>query len=90
MNKRGNDEIKDKPAIKYSFKIEKEGEILKRIGKMVAIKNDEKNKELQIQYRDDGKKVKVCKRYTRIPFIDAMDFMMKQQKTLEKRLLSKQ
>ena len=57
---------------------------------MVKIKNDYKNKELQIQYRNDSKKVKVSKRYTTIPFNDAMDFMMKQQKTLEKRLMLKQ
>ena len=46
LNKRGNDEIKDKPEIKYNFKIEKEDEMLKRIGKMVAIKNIEKEKRL--------------------------------------------
>ena len=90
LNKRGNDEIKDKPEIKYSFEIEKEDEMLKRTGKMVAIKNVEKNKILEIQYQDGDKKVFVSKKYTQIQFNDAMDFMMKQQKTLEKILISKQ
>ena len=29
LNKRGNDEIKEKPEIKYSFKIEKEDDLMK-------------------------------------------------------------
>ena len=90
LNKRGNDENKEKPEIKYNFNIEKEDELLKRIGKMVVIKNIEKEKRLQIQYRDGGKKVNVSKKYTKIAFNDAMDFMMKQQKTLQERLLSMQ
>ena len=51
LNKRGNEEIKEKPEIKYSFKIEKEEDLLNRIEKMVAIKNDEKNKELKKIWR---------------------------------------
>ena len=50
LNKRGNDEIKKKPEIKYTFKIEKEEDLKKRIEKMVAIKNDEKNQKLAIQF----------------------------------------
>ena len=59
LNKRGNDEIKEKPEIKYSFKIEKEDDLIKRIEKMVAIKNDKMNKRLEIQFRDGNKKVSV-------------------------------
>ena len=47
LNKRGNDEIKEKLEIKYSFKIEKEDELKRRIEKMLSIKNNEKNKENQ-------------------------------------------
>ena len=88
LNKRGNDEIKEKPEIKYSFKIEKEDELMLRIEKMVAIKNDTKNKELHIQFRDGNKKVKVTKRYDRIPLTDAIDFMKEQQKLLKRQLIS--
>ena len=83
MNKRGNDEIKEKPEIKYTFKIEKEDELMRRIKKMVAVKNDEKNKKLEIQFRNGNKKVKVSKHYTRIPLAEAIDFMKVQQKQLK-------
>ena len=89
LNKCGNDEIKGNPEIKYNFKIKKD-EMLKRIDKMVAIKNAEKNKKLEIQYRDGDKKVYISKKYTQIPFNDAMDFMTKQQKTMEKSLMLNQ
>ena len=57
LNKRGNEENKENPEIKYSFKIKKGDELLERIEKMVAIKNVPNNKkELQIPYRDGGKK----------------------------------
>ena len=75
MNKRGNEENKKKPDIKYSFKIEKEDELLYRIEKMVAIKNVPNKKELQIQYRDE-----LSKRYGSIPLSEAMDYMKAQQK----------
>ena len=61
MNKRGVE--KETPKIKYSFKIENEGQLMVRIEKMIAIKDDERNKRLEIQYRERGKKVKVSKRY---------------------------
>ena len=88
LNKRCNDEIKEKPEIKYTFKIEKEEELKKRIEKMVAIKNDEKNKQLQIQFRNGNKKAKVTKRYTRIPLTEALDFMKVQQKLFKQQLIS--
>ena len=72
MNKRDIDEIKEKPEIKYSFKIEKEDELKSRIEKMVAIKNDKK---LEIQFRNGDKKVKVSKRYAQIPLTEATEFM---------------
>ena len=75
LNKRDNDEIKEKPEIKYSFKIEKEDELKSRIEKMVAIKNYKKNKKLEIQFRNGDKKVKVSKLYSQIPLTDAMEFM---------------
>ena len=55
MNKWGNEEIKEKPEIKYTFKIKKEEELKKRIEKMVTIKNDEKKKKLQIQFQNGNK-----------------------------------
>ena len=58
LNKRGNDEIKEKPEIKYSFKIEKESDLLNRIEKMVTIKDNKMNKKLEIVYCDGGKKVR--------------------------------
>ena len=88
LNKRGNDEIKEKPEIKYSFKIEKESEQLNRIEKMVAIKNDTNNKKLEIQFRNGGKKVKISKRYGRIPLTEVMDFMKTRQKLLKQQLTS--
>ena len=75
LNKRGNYKTKEKPEIK-------EDKLLIRIGKMVVIKDIEKEKRLKIQYRDGGKKSKCIK--------DAMDFTMKQQKTLLEHLLSMQ
>ena len=87
LNKRGNEEIKEKPEIKYTFKIEKEEELKKRIEKMVAIKNDEKNQKLEIQFRARDKTVKVFKRYTRIPLTEAMHFMKVQQKLLKQQLI---
>ena len=87
LNKRGNVEIKEKPEIKYSFKIEKEDELKRRIEKMLSIKNNEKNKEFQIQFRNGGKKVKVTKRYGQISLTEAMDFMKVQQKLLKKQLI---
>ena len=87
MNKWGNDEIKEKPEIKYSFKIEKESDLLNRIEKMVAIKNDEKNKKLDIQYREGDKKVEVSKRYGQIPLSAAMDCMKSQQKSIKNKLI---
>ena len=56
-NKRGNDETKKKPEIKYTFKLEYEKELLERINKTIAIKNNENKKELEIQFRDGNKKV---------------------------------
>ena len=50
---------------------------------MVTIKNDEKNKKLEIQFRNGGKKVKVAKRYGQISLTEAMDYMKNQQKTLK-------
>ena len=50
---------------------------------MVTIKNDEKKKKLEIQFRAGDKRVKVAKRYTRIPLTKAMDFMKVQQKLLK-------
>ena len=87
LNKKGNDEIKEKPEIKYSFKIEKESDLLNRIEKMVTIKNDEKNKKLEIQYREGDKKVKVSKRYGQIPLSEAMDYMKNQQKSIKNKLI---
>ena len=54
---------------------------------MVAIKNDEKNKELNIQFQNRGKKVKVTKRYGKISFAEAMDYMKVQQKSLKLQLI---
>ena len=88
LNKRGNDENKEKLEFKYSFKIEKEDELMKRIDKIVAIKNDKKNKKLEIQFRDGNKKVKVSKRYSQIPLTEVMDFMKKQQQLLKQQLSS--
>ena len=88
LNKRGNDEIEEKPEIKYTFKIEKEEELKNRIEKMVAFKNNEKNKELEIQYREGNKKVYVSKGYSQIPLAEAMDFMKVQQKILKQQLIS--
>ena len=55
---------------------------------MVAFKNNEKNKELEIQYREGNKKVYVSKGYSQIPLAEAMDFMKVQQKILKQQLIS--
>ena len=57
LNKRGNDETKKKPEIKYIYKLENEKELLQRINNKIAIKNNENKKELEIQFRDGNKKV---------------------------------
>ena len=72
-----NEENKEKPKIEYSFKIEKEDELLERIEKMVAFKNIPNKKELQVQYHG-GKKVNVSKRYGSITLSKAMDYMKAQ------------
>ena len=54
---------------------------------MVTIKNDEKNKKLEIQYREGDKKVKVSKRYGQIPLSEAMDYMKNQQKSIKNKLI---
>ena len=54
---------------------------------MVTIKNDEKNKKLEIQYREGDKKVKVSKRYGQIPPSEAMDYMKIQQKSIKNKLI---
>ena len=54
---------------------------------MLTIKNNEKNKELQIQFRNGRKKVKVTKRYRQISLTEAMDFMKVQQKLLKQQLI---
>ena len=87
LNKWGNDKIKEKLEIKYTFKIEKEEELTKKLKKMVTIKNDEKNKELQIQFQNGNKKVKVSKCYIQIALTEAMDFMKVQQKLLKQQLI---
>ena len=58
MNKRGYDEVKEKPEIKYSFKIEKKDELKSRIEKMVAIKDDEKNKNSKFSFDSVTKRLK--------------------------------
>ena len=88
LNKRGNDEIKEKPEIKYSFKIEKEDELKRRIEKMLSIKNNEKNKEFQIQFRNGEKKIKVTKRYGQISLTEAMDFTKQRIMSLKQQLIS--
>ena len=54
---------------------------------MVAIKNDEKNKEVNIQFQNGGKMVKVTKRYGKISLDEAMDYMNVQQKSLKLQLI---
>ena len=54
---------------------------------MIAIKNDEKNKELNIQFQNGGKRVKVTKRYGKISLAEAMDCMKVQQKSLKLQLI---
>ena len=49
--------MRKKPEIKYTFKLEYEKELLERINKTIAIKNNENKKELEIQFRDGNKKV---------------------------------
>ena len=88
LNKRDNEEIKEKPEIKYSFKIGKENSLMKRIDKMVAIKNSEKNKEPQIQFRNSEEKMKLIKCYGQISLTQAMDYMKNQKKSLRQKLLS--
>ena len=88
LNKRVNDEIKEKPEIKYSFKIDKESELLNRIKKMVAIKNDKNNKKFEIQFCISGKKITVSKRYAQITLTEAMDLVKTQQKLLKQQLTS--
>ena len=68
--------------MKYSFKIEKEIDLLERIDKMISIKNDDKNKELMIRYLDNGKRTKVTKKYKTISIDEAMVFMKDKQKGL--------
>ena len=86
LNKRGNEEIKVKPEIKYNFKIEKEEDLLNRIEKMLTIENDEKNKLLKICFCKDGKNVKVTKRYGKISLAEAIDYMKVLQKSLKLQL----
>ena len=87
LNKRNNKENKEKPEIKYSFKIKKGDELMKRIDKMLTIKNDEKNRKLEMQYRDGNKKVKVSKRYGQVSLSEAMDYVKNQQKALKQKLI---
>ena len=87
LNKRNNEENKEKPEIKYSFKIENETELLNRMEKMLTIKNDKKNKRLDIQYREGDKKVKVTKRYGQIPLSEAMDYIKDQQKAIKQKFI---
>ena len=60
---------------------------MKRIDKMVAIKNDKMYKRLEIEYRDGDKKVKVKKGYGRIPLSEAIDYVKSQQKILKQKLI---
>ena len=73
LNKRGNDETKKKPEIKYIYKLENEKELLQRINNKIAIKNNENKKELEVQFRDGNKKVYLSKRYRESPLEEAMD-----------------
>ena len=54
---------------------------------MITIKNDEKNKKLETQYREGGKNVKVSKRYGQIPLSEAMDHKKNQQKSIKNKLI---
>ena len=87
LNKRGNEEINKKPEIKYSFKIEKEEDLLNRIEKIPATENDEKNKQLKIRFRNGGKNVKVIKRYGKISLAEATDYIKVQQRSLKLQLI---
>ena len=54
---------------------------------MLAIENDEKNKQLKIHFCNGGKNVKVTKCYGKILLAEAMDYMKLQQKSLKLQLI---
>ena len=86
LNKRGVE--KERPEMKFSFRVENEHDLLARINKITEIKNDMRRKELEIQYRgNDGKKVKISKRYSSVPLAEAWGYMVSRQKEARTKLL---
>ena len=90
LNKTGVE--KDTPKLKYSFKIEKEDQLMARIEKMISIKDDKKNQRLEIQFTDPdkegkkGKRVKITKRYKIMNVSNAWGYMKEQQSKLRSKL----
>ena len=90
LNKRGIE--KEPPKMRYSFKIEKEYQLMARIEKMIAIKDDKENQRLEIQFTDPnkeskkGKRVKITKRYKLMDVSNAWGYMKEQQGKLRSKL----
>ena len=90
LNKRGIE--KEPPKIRYSFKIEKEYQLMARIEKMIAIKDDKENQRLEIQFTDPskeskkGKRIKITKRYKLMDVSNAWGYMKEQQGKLRSKL----
>ena len=73
--------------VAFTLNVEGEKSLMEPIEKKIAIKDDTKNKILQILCNDKGQLVKTAVRYAKCVIVEAMKHMKSKQDTLQKEFM---